>query len=210
MNQTISTLLTREQQATIQAMVATAESRTTGEIIPLLVARSDDYPEGVARAGAILALLLALIVCLVTDVITIWFYLPLAFLFFVPVCFLVKGFFPIIRPFIAPSRMAERVYQHALRSFYLQGLHHTKQANGVLIFISMLERKVWILGDRGVNAVIPPEQWQELASTLASGIRAGRLMESLAQTIHCIGDILHHHFPYHPDDTNELPDLLSE
>jgi putative membrane protein len=97
-----------------------------------------------------------------------------------------------------------------VRAFHERGLHRTREGNGILIFISLLEHKVWILGDRGINAVIPPERWSTLASGLATGIREGRLVETLVTTIAEVGDILTEHYPRRTDDSNELPDLLAE
>jgi putative membrane protein len=74
--------------------------------------------------------------------------------------------------------------------------------------MSLLEHKVWILGDRGINARIEPSSWQEMAGDLAGGIADGRGCEALCAVIGRCGAELSRHFPRLADDINELGDSL--
>jgi putative membrane protein len=112
------------------------------------------------------------------------------------------------KPFITGRRMDEAVKARAVRAFYEKGLYRTRHETGVLIFISEFERKVWILGDRGINSRIPPESWQQLVQTLTVGIREGRACEALCSVIASCGEELSRHFPRESDDINELQDEL--
>lgn len=202
--------LSQDQQASIRTAVVMAESRTSGEIVPMLVAQSDDYREAAAQAAAIMAAVLTLAVALVLQDTSVWFFLPTAFVLYFPLLAVVQRL-PLLKLALTPDkRVNEIVRLRAIHAFYEQGLHHTREENGVLIFISLLERKVWILGDRGINAVIPTERWNALVTGLIAGIREGRMAEALLKTIAETGDILRQHFPSKADDTNELPDLLGE
>lgn len=210
MTTNINKYLSPDQQATIQAAVMKAESRTSGEIVPMLVAQSDDYREAAAQAAAIMAVALSLAVSLALHDTSIWLFLPTAFLLYFPLLAVVHRL-SLLKLALTPStRVSEIVRLRAIRAFYERGLHHTREENGILIFISLLERKVWILGDRGINAVIPAERWVALASNLTAGIRDERMAEALVTTITEAGDILSQHFPRRVEDTNELPDLLGE
>jgi len=210
MNTTITTNLTSDQQTAIQTAVSTAEAHTSGEIVPLLVMQSDDYREAAVQASAIIAAALALTLALIIHDTSVWFFLPSAFVLYFPTLLAVRRLPRLKLAFTPAARVNEVVRQQAMHVFYENGLHRTRDANGILIFISLLERKVWILGDRGINAVIPPERWSALASTLTSGIRQGQLTEALVGVIAEMGDILHQHFPSRHDDVNELPDLLGK
>lgn len=206
----INKYLSPDQQATIQAAVMKAESHTSGEIVPMLVAQSDDYREAAVQAAAIMAAALALGVSLALHDTSVWFFLPTAFILYFPLLAVVHRL-PLLKLALTPlMRVSETVRLRAIRAFYERGLHHTHEENGILIFISLLERKVWILGDRGINTVIPAERWVALASGLTVGIRDGRMTEALVTTISEAGDILRQHFPHRAEDTNELPDLLGE
>lgn len=210
MTTNINKYLSADQQATIQAAVRKAESRTSGEIVPMLVAQSDDYREAAAQSAAILASALSLAVSLALHDTSVWSFLPTAFLLYFPLLAVVHRL-PLLKLALTPgTRVSEIVRLRAIRAFYERGLHHTREENGILIFISLLERKVWILGDRGINAVIPAERWIALTSNLTTGIRDGRMAEALITTITEAGDILRKHFPCRVEDTNELPDLLGE
>lgn len=205
-----SSHLTEQQQAAIRAAVSRAETRTSGEIVPLLVAQSDDYREAAAQAATVIAAALALALGLALHDTSVWLFLPMAFAFHFPILAVVRRL-PLLKLAFTPAvRVREAVQRRAIRAFHEKGLHRTRDENGILIFISLLEHKVWILGDRGINAVIPPERWIALAATLSSGIRRGQLTESLVGVIAEVGDILEEHFPLRHDDTNELPDLLGE
>lgn len=208
MKHDISAYLSAEQQAAIRAAVSKAESGTSGEIVPLLVAQSDDYREAAAQGAALIAAVLGLVLA-VHDT-SVWLYLPAALLLYLPTLAVVQRLPRLKLAFTPAGRVHDAVQQRAVRAFYENGLHRTRDENGILIFISLLERKVWILGDRGINAVIPPERWKALASALAAGIRQGQLTETLVRVIAETEEILAQHFPHRPDDTNELPDLLVE
>lgn len=211
-NMTMTTIahLSSEQQAAIRAAVSTAESLTSGEIVPLVVAQSDEYREAAAQAAAVIAAALALGLALIIHDTSVWFFLPAAFVLYFPTLAAVRRLPQLKLAFTPAARVNEVVRLQAMRVFYEKGLHRTRDENGVLIFISLLEHKVWILGDRGINAVIPPERWIALTAALISGIRQGQLAEALVSVIAEMGDILRQHFPSRHDDVNELPDLLGE
>ncbi|MHB8057280.1 MAG: TPM domain-containing protein [Desulfuromonadaceae bacterium] len=210
MTETLSKYLNSEQETLIRAAVKQAEAGTSGEIAPMLVSESDDYREAAVHAALIMAALLSLIVALVIHDTSIWFFIPLTFILYLPLLALARRSRSLKLAFTPTARVRDAVQQRAIRAFHEKGLHRTREENGILIFISLLERKVWILGDRGINAVIPPERWMSLASGLASGIREGRMAETLVTTIADVGDILKKHFPHRHDDANELPDLLED
>lgn len=206
----ISRYLSPEHQATVLAAVREAESRTSGEIVPMLVAQSDDYREAAAQAAAVMAALLALVVSLAVRDTSVWLFLPTAFILYFPALAMIRRLPWLKLAFTPTGRVNELVRLRAIRAFYDRGLHRTREENGILIFISLLEHKVWILGDRGINAVIPSERWIALASGLSAGIRDGRTADALVATIAEVGEILQQHFPRRSDDTNELPDLMGE
>lgn len=208
MTKQTSKYLNSEQEAIILEAVRRAEAGTSGEIVPMLVADSDDYREAAMRAALILAAILSLVVALAVNDTSIWLFIPLTTILFFPLQALVRRLPALKLAFTPAAHVRDAVHRRAVRAFYERGLHRTRDENGILIFISLLEHKVWILGDRGINKVIPPEHWTALASGLATGIRGGLMVETLTTTITEVGDILAKHFPYRMDDSNELPDLL--
>jgi len=196
------------EQQTIRKAVSDAESRSSGEIAIMVVPESERYREAEELGSLLLAGLLALALCVASRHVTIWTYIPLVFLLFFPALLLFRRFPRLKLPFAGVRRQAEAVRQRALTAFYEQGLFRTRDETGILIFVSLLERKVWILGDRGINEIIPVGYWQSLAGQVAAGVRSGQAAEAICSVIAACGSELAHHFPHRHDDKNELTDEI--
>ena len=199
---------TAEELERIRCTVDAAESATSGEIATMVVSASDLYREGMVLGGVLLAGLVAFLLSVFLHHITVWFYVPATVLLTFPSCSLFRAIPRLSLPFVARSRIREAVRERALRAFYEKGLYRTRNATGILIFISLLERTVWILGDRGINERITPETWQELSSDLSRGMRGGEGCDALCRTITRCGTVLAEHFPLKTGDTNELTDQV--
>ena len=196
----------RAEKETIKQAVHTAEQGTTGEIAVMMVDQSDPYWDAEVMGAFSLSGLAAFILSLLLHHITIWFYVPVAFVLFFP-CRLLLARVPQLKlPLVSRQRAARTVRARAIQAFYEKGLHKTVNETGILIFISLLERKVWILGDKGIDAKIAPAFWQSLAAELTSGIREGRALEALSTVIARCGEELQKQFPGALGDKNELPD----
>ena len=112
-----------------------------------------------------------------------------------------------IRFLVTDHRMADKVRRRAELAFYEQGLHRTREATGVLIHVSLLERRVQILADRAINEIVSPETWDNIVRTIVDGIHGNRPTDALCDAIASCGDLLARHFPPTPgDNPNELPD----
>jgi len=194
------------EKEAIRSSVVEAEMRSSGEIATMVVHESDRYREAEELGALLLAGLVAVAVAVALHQITIWTYIPLVFLLFFPALWLFRRFPRLKLSFSGAKRQAEAVSDRALVAFYQQGLYRTEQGTGILIFISLLEHKVWILGDRGIDEKIPPGYWQSLADELAQGMRSGQAAAALCRVIAECGDELARHFPRSLDDRNELPD----
>lgn len=199
---------TPAEQERISLAVATAEKATSGEIATMVVARSDSYREALILTAIFAAALLALVLAIVSHHVTIWSYLPLTMVLFFPLQLLAKHVPALQKPFISASRLNEAVRERAVRAFYEKGLYRTKDETGILIFISLFEHKVWILGDRGINAKIPADSWGELVQMLVAGLKEGRAAAALCDVISRCGEELARHFPREADDSNELRDEI--
>jgi putative membrane protein len=140
--------------------------------------------------------------------ISVWTYIPLVFLLYFPSRFLLRKFPSLKLPLVGRRRVDEAVRERAVRAFYEKELYRTREETGVLIFISLLERKVWILGDRGIDQKIPRTLWREFARELSIGLRENRACETLCDVIGKMGRELAHHFPRRSDDINELTDKI--
>ena len=89
------------------------------------------------------------------------------------------------------------------------GMHNTAAKNGVLIFLSIKNKKFAILGDSGINERVSKDFWKDASSVMEGEFRKNRFAEGLAEGIKMAGEKLKAYFPYQKDDVNELPDDIS-
>ncbi|AJE03418.1 TPM domain-containing protein [Geobacter pickeringii] len=209
--QRADTFFTPAEGEQIRQAVAAAETATAGEIVTMVVDSSDTYRESETLGATLLAGFVAIVIAVAMHHVTIWSYIPMVFMLYFPCRLLFRSVPRLKLSFVGRRRLHEAVRERAVRAFYEKGLYRTRGATGILIFISLLERKVWILGDRGINEKIAPHFWNEIAVTLTKGLREGEGGAALCRAIAACGAELSRHFPRAADDTDELPnDLLTQ
>jgi len=106
--------------------------------------------------------------------------------------------------------MGEEVREAAHVQFFRKGLYRTREETGVLIYISVFERRVWVLGDRGINAVIPEAHWNGVVGMIVQAIKGGRQTEGICRAVGEVASILQGKFPIKRGDQNELENLIVE
>ena len=197
---------TAEEKEKLRATIHEAESRTIGEIVAMVIDHSDHYLEVEVLGGVLLGSLLSLVLTLLFFHSSLWSYIPLSFIFFLPCWWLFMRVETFKKLFIGARRKEEAVRLRAEQAFFEKGLYKTKKNTGVLFFLSLLERKVWVLADKGIYEKMDQETLNRFANEVSRGIKEGRACEALSQAIQEIGVLLSKHFPITSDDTDELPD----
>jgi putative membrane protein len=112
------------------------------------------------------------------------------------------------RLFVSKKEMDHEVREAATIHFFLKGLFRTREENGVLIYLSVFEGKVWVMGDRGIDAAVPPGFWQGVVDEVVAAIREGRQAAAICAAVGRIRRVLEEKFPVAASDTNELPNLI--
>ncbi|MDA1269126.1 MAG: TPM domain-containing protein [Bacteroidetes bacterium] len=108
------------------------------------------------------------------------------------------------------SRCKASVLDRAASVFETLKLYQTKDRNGVLIYLAVEDHKFAILGDAGINAVVPANFWESTKDLMATFFHQGKFTQGLVEGIHHAGDQLKAHFPFdYQDDQNELTDEVS-
>ena len=97
----------------------------------------------------------------------------------------------------------------AQRIFGQLKMHETADRNGVLILLAVDRREFAILGDQGINGVVPKDFWDTERDLLGHHFRRGEFATGIEKAIEQIGRKLKQYFPYQTDDVNELPDEIS-
>lgn len=199
---------TKEEKERIRQATIAAESGTAGEIATMIVERSSEYIEAEIIGGILSASFISLIITAVYFHSSVWSFVPMTFILFFPFRFIVKKV-PFARfVFTNKKRREKAVRERALKAFYEKGLYKTRENTGVLFFLSLFERKVWVLADKGIHSRIHQNTLNRFANIVSKGIREGRACDTLCEAIKEMGDLLAQHYPVAKDDTDELSDEL--
>ncbi len=202
------TFFSKEERERIKETTADVESRTIGEVAVMVVDSSDHYKEAEVTGGAVLAGVAALIPTVAYFHASVWSFIPIGFLLFFPARMLFARVLFLKTALVGRRRMEHAVRLRAMRAFYERGLHRTRENTGVLFFLSLLERRVWVLADSGIHSKIKQETLDRFAKMVSTGIREGRACDALCEAMREAGDLLAKYFPSTPDDTNELPNEI--
>jgi uncharacterized membrane protein len=103
----------------------------------------------------------------------------------------------------------EDVLDRASYLFHRLEMDKTKLRNGVLIYLAVKSRHFAIIGDGGINEVVPEDFWVNIKEMMTQHFKEGAFVEGLTKGIAEAGTKLKEHFPYQSDDINELPDDIS-
>jgi len=207
---TAKNFFSKTEQQQIEAAVREVEKTTSGEIVPMVVDASYDYPRSEMISGTTLSLAIAIFISWAFGGESIWVFLPL-FLIGTPLFqILIRNLPDVKRRLIHPDEIDAEVKEKALVCFLEQGLHKTRDSTGILILISLFDHRVQVLADEGINAKVPAETWDALVKDVASGIKDGTACEALCREIRACGALLTEHFPIRENDTDEQPNLIIE
>lgn len=196
------------EQERVHAALVDAEKRTVGEIVPVVVERSDGHP-GASWLAALCTMLLgsALFEAHLPWEAPHW--LLLCQLGLGAVGYLAAELLPDFkRTFVSEARAEEVAQEQAFQEFHRLELHKTAAATGVLIFVSLFERRVIVVGDSGIHAKVGDAHWQTAKDAILTSIRQGKLAHGLIEGVRRCGDELAKHFPTHDGDRNEVPDRV--
>lgn len=202
----------------IRDAVSQAENRTSGEIVPVVVPRSDEYEVAVWRGAAA-----ATLACLAAVLLVLrfyegwglgWLFAPwgvvLSTLAAGTVGALVSRFvYPVQRLLAGRDRLDETVHRRAMQAFVEEEVFDTRDRTGILLFVSLREHRIEVLGDTGINQAVEPDDWAEVVARIRRGIENDNLTRGLVEAIEMCGRLLERKgVEIQPDDENELSDTV--
>ncbi|MGH7374358.1 MAG: TPM domain-containing protein [Candidatus Rokuibacteriota bacterium] len=97
----------------------------------------------------------------------------------------------------------------AVAVFERLGMHRTAERHGVLVYVSVEDHKLAVVGDRGIDQRVGEDYWERLVAAVLAHFRQERPRDGLLHAVGEVGTVLRRHFPRRPDDVNELPDRVS-
>ena len=107
------------------------------------------------------------------------------------------------------SKCPEEVLDRAAWLFKKLKMHKTTDRNGVLIYLSIIDHKFAIIGDAGINKVVPEGFWNDIKERMIIHFKKGEFALALIHAIKETGQHLKQYFPWEENDANQLSDEIS-
>ncbi len=207
-------LFTASELEQVKQAVADAERRTSGEIVPFIVGRSDRYDISLWRGASMFAMIA---ICLSAATHQFydgwgfaWLYSGEGMAFTILIAgglgALIGAYVPFMKRFLAGSGLLVRTVHHrAMRAFVEEEVFNTRDRTGILLFISLLEPRIEVIGDEGINRRVSADDWADVVASIRDGIKKKKIAEGLVAAIGICGQLLERRgLDIQPDDTDEL------
>jgi putative membrane protein len=214
-----SGFLTPAERERVTRCVREVEKGSSGEIVPLVRSSSYHYPAATLFGALVASVLIAAAATAADAVFKPWGSLSLLDLWVFPAVFaasflvayqLLRAIPALKRLFISQAEMTEEVGEAALTAFFRHRLAETRDRTGILLFVSVYERRAVVLADKGINLKVAPETWRQVVDLVLQGIREGRAAEGLCEAITRCGELVTAQFPVRAGDKDELRNLIVE
>jgi putative membrane protein len=220
--------LTDADREKVSAAIAAAEANSSGKIVAVATPISDAYHD-VALHWALVPLFAVLAWAAWAPTALVWWYnflfggwspdptlsqlltflMVLAALKFT-VALLILKWMP-LRLLLTPAATKHRrVRRRAVAIFQAAAAGRTTGKTGILIYLSLGERRAEIVADEAILKVTDEHTWGEAMTALLTEVRDGKVGDGIVAAIERVGAVLAEHFPRSPDDANEIPDKLIE
>jgi putative membrane protein len=199
----------------IKAAVHQAESKISGEIVPVFVEKSGFYSIANYRTAVVAGSLVFLLVIFFDRYMpALAIYDPLL-IFLLIVMFglagaLISNYVDLVKRFFIPQQHLDHATrQRAETAFLQEEVFNTRHRTGIMIFISFFEREVMVIADRGISKVVEQKEWDKMVQGIIQNIRMGKVADGIEAAILRCGEILlEKGFLKTSDDVNELKDDL--
>jgi len=206
--------MAEQEQQQINGLVAVAEAKSGAQVLILVVAKADAYPEIPWKAFAIGTALAAL--------------LPMVDAFYRPDGWGVHSGFeaaiilgagaalalltvfapPFARLFLDRLRAEAEVRQYAQAAFVEHGVFQTRERVGVLLLLARFEREVVLLPDIGVRRHLSEEQVETVIAQMKPLLAQQRLVAACEAGLNALGTLLQGRLMAAAAAGNELPDSV--
>jgi len=198
----------RTFEAELAGLVAEVEGGSAVELVVLLAPRSGTYPEA-ALLGGVLGLYAVFAFVMFHDAVLgdyVIFTAPIVGLL---AGALAAGFFPPVRRLLSFRAAIERNVELVARAtFQKAGLHATRDATALLVYLSFEERRAYVVADRGTLRALGQPALDAIRDRYAAALRARHPRPAILEATRALKAPLAAALPPRPDDINELPDMI--
>ena len=222
------TRLSETDREKVSAAIAAAEAKSSGEIVAVATPISDAYHD-VGLHWALVPLFAVLAWAAWRPTAMVWWYnvlfggwspdptmseLLTLLMFFAALKFtvalLILKWMPLRLALTPAATKHRRVRRRAVAIFQASAAGRTAGKTGILIYLSLAERRAEIVADEAILNVTDEHTWGEAMTSLIAEVREGRPGNGIVAAIERVGTVLAEHFPRSADDKNEIPDKLIE
>ena len=195
----------------IRSSVMQAEKKTSGEIVPMVVRSSSSF----GHVGLVLFLIgLVFFWTLATQVahevptLPFWILEMSAVVLSMLLAWAFQSTDFAKYYLTSPHDQALSVMHRAQLEFYQSNIKASHRQTGVLIFVSLLERRAVILADETVSLKVPEQEWTNAINLLLKETKQGELARGICDAIALVGQRLSESLPMHIGDRDELSNDL--
>ncbi|WP_332818866.1 TPM domain-containing protein [Sphingopyxis sp.] len=212
----------------VTAAVAAAEAHTSGEIVTVVAAKSNDYDDVALVWASVIAFIAMSVIALFPDfyrgiydrltggwghefTANQWLGTVIAIGVLKWIGMWVILLWRPLRMALTPRAIkAQRVRARAIDLFKVGTEAKTIGRTGVLLYLSLKEHRADIVADEAIAAKVSADVWGNAMAALIERVRAGQPGEGMAEAVRQMGIVLAEHFPKGDENPNELPDRLIE
>lgn len=190
----------------VERAVQGAERGTAAELIVVVAARSGSYLDIAGAAGAVVAMLVLLFALFAPAT-----FHPLAIALETPCAFALAAWLAhrspgLLRRLAPEARLRKQVERAAAERFLSEAVHGTRERTGLLVYLSLLEARVALVPDLGLEGRVPSATWSDVRWSATGDPSRPRKQDDLVRGIEQIGAILRERIPAQGPDSNEMPD----
>jgi putative membrane protein len=220
--------LTDADRQKVSAAIVAAEAKSSGEIVTVATPISDPYHD-VGLHWALVPLFAVLAWAAWRPTALVWWYnflfggwspdptmsqlftllMVFAALKFT-VALLILKWMPLRLALTPAATKHRRVRRRAVAIFQAAAAGRTGGKTGVLIYLSLAERRAELVADEAILKLTDDHTWGEAMHALIAEVREGRPADGIVAAIERVGAVLAEHFPRSAHDKNEIPDKLIE
>lgn len=205
--------LSEADAQTIDARIRQLEARTGAQVVTAVLGKCDSYPELVWKAFALAVVLCAFAVAIIDTLWPAWVsaYAALSNLAPVLLAGAVSGLAAVFVPdyarlFLRATRRDAEVRQRAHVLFLDHGLTATTGRNGVLLLVSLFERKVEIVSDLAYRGRVERADWDGVIAAMTPALARAKSAQAVLAGLDALEQLLRARGYAAGGAANELPD----
>ena len=189
----------------IAEAIREVEKHTNAEIVVVVRARSANYQHADYLFGVLIALIgLVFVLLSPIEFHTYWIPFDVIVLFVAGAWVSTRGTW-IRRTLTTKKFRSQAARTGAAAMFYEAGIANTSAEHGMLVYLSLLERRLEVIADRGILKAVPPLEWNQCVFELHQIGRAAT-PEGFIAGLRALGKLLAEHLPATGENPNELAD----